>query len=410
MAVKIIEEEQRKKINMLKNVDAEFVSLVKHGANRMPFRVVKMDKQRGGEETEMTLAIQSIILPKGRQIEDLTKIEGLQYLSEADLSQKQDFDEYVKFPQVDPKLFDSGSMQLVKAGDGFLIVGLMKEKIDKQVLSLSQEQVEKIAALPTAPMDAVIGDPDVAAQQAMVTSFREMFDRELYSMIDVVTGVLRQVASDPKKRKNAILTAVDAFKNFLSVGLDAIGGNDAGVSKFEKTESDGNSFGGDEMFKTKEEFTNAVNEIVNKSLDEKLPTMVGESVTAALEKFESKLDERLKAQPAATDDTDPSGTTDGGDGKQTDKSAKTDKDEDDPVAKLAETVSSLSEKVEKLINDPATDSGAASQDDPGASADKKKTDDDRKKVTADHKYKGREREHDMSVFGGLLTRKRKNAA
>lgn len=409
MAVKIIEEEQRKKVNMLKNVDAEFVSLVKHGANRMPFRVVKMDKQEGGETKEMTLAIQSIVLPKGKQIEDLTKIDGLQYLSEADLSQKQEFDNYDKFHQIDPKLFDSESMQLIKAGDGFLIVGLMSEKTDKQVLSLSQEQVEKIAAIPTAPMDSIIGDPDVAAQQAMVTSFREMFDKELYSMIDIVTGALRQVASDPKKRKNSILSAVDAFKNFLSVGLDAIGGNDAGVSKFEKMESDGLTIGGETMFKTKEEFTNAVNEIVNASLDEKLPTMVGESVSKALEKFESKLDERLKAAQPADDKT--------GDGDQTtDNKDKSDKDDnksggDDRFAKLAETVSSLTEKVEKLINDPATDSGAASQDDPGGSDDDKrqKTDDGRKKVT-DHKYKGREREHDMSVFNGLLTRKRNKAA
>lgn len=400
MAVKIIEEEQRKKINMLRDVDAEFVSLVKHGANRMPFRVIKLDKERGGEKKTMTLAIQSIILPKGKNLDDLTKLDGLQYLSEADLTQKQDHDQYVKFPQVDPKLFDSQSMQIVKAGDGYLIVGLMTEKTDKQVLSLSEDQVEKLSTIPTSPMDSIIGDPDVAAQAAMVNSFRDMFDIELMSMIDIVTGALRQTSGDPKKRKNTVLSAVDAFKGFLSVGLDAIGGNGTEMSKFEKTqtESGGNSIGGEEMFKNKEEFTSAVNEIVNKTLDEKLPNMVGDAVTKALEKFEEKFDEKLKAKPE-----DNKGQADA----DAQKSDKDDKGADDPVVKLAETVKTLAEKVDKMSAQPDTDSGAADQDDPGQ--DKQKTDKDQDKIVGDHKYKGKSREHDLSVFGGLLTRKTKAA-
>lgn len=409
MAIKIIEEEQRKKVNLLRDVDAEFVSLVKHGANRMPFRVIKLDKQRGGEKKTMTLAIQSIILPKGKSIEDLTKLDGLQYLSEADLTQKQDHDQYVKFPQVDPKLFDSESMQIVKAGEGYLIVGLMTEKTDKQVLSLSEDQVEKLSTIPTSPMDAIIGDPDVAAQAAMVNSFRDMFDVELYSMIDIVTGALRQTSGDPKKRKNTVLSAVDAFKNFLSVGLDAIGGNGAEMSKFEKTESGGNSIGGDEMFKDKDEFTNAVNEIVNKSLDEKLPNMVGDAVSKALEKFEEKINEKLDTKPKDGDDK---GQAADADAQKSDKKDKDNKGGDDPVAALTETVKALTEKVEKLAADPDTDSGAADQDDPGNQVNKSDKDDDKNKnktVDADHKYKGKSREHDLSVFGGLLTRKTKAA-
>lgn len=47
--VKIITEEAEKDVTFLVDVDPLFVSLVKHGANQQPFRVIKEEKKKGGE-------------------------------------------------------------------------------------------------------------------------------------------------------------------------------------------------------------------------------------------------------------------------------------------------------------------------------------------------------------------------
>lgn len=48
MPLKIVSVPVEKNVTMLEDAEVSFISLVRHGANRMPFRVMKADVEKGG--------------------------------------------------------------------------------------------------------------------------------------------------------------------------------------------------------------------------------------------------------------------------------------------------------------------------------------------------------------------------
>lgn len=260
--IRVITSTEEKDINLLSDVDAEFVSLVRHGANRMPFRIIKEEK-KGGGRMEIQ-ALQSILAPKGVDFEALASNKGLEYLSEAKFDKIEEYGDTQKAVQVPLDLFNIDTLNLLKLGDtgAMAIVGTLKEDADKsQIITIGKEDAEKIAEIPIAPMDAIIGDQEAAASQALVASFKNMFEAELYSMLDIVHGVLKQSAAPIKKRKASIMSAVDAFKEFVLIGLDAVGESSVKFDNLKK--------GGSTMFETKEKFVEATTEVVKDVLKER---------------------------------------------------------------------------------------------------------------------------------------------
>lgn len=262
--VQVLTSTMEKEVVLLSDAAVEFVSLVRHGANQMPFRVIK-SMEKGGGNKDMNLAIQSILISKESKLEDLSAVEGLEWLAEAKADNAQDYKEYKKYIQLPSEKFNSNSMQLLKIrGDTWVLAGQLANGDEEGVLTLGKSDAEKAnGIIPIAPMDAMVGDVDAAQQAALATSFRDLFERELGSMLDIVYGSLKQTSADHKKRKTSILTAVDSFKSFLSMGLDAIGPQATKMEKFvvgTKTDLKGGE--NMELFKDKEEFTEAVKEIV----------------------------------------------------------------------------------------------------------------------------------------------------
>jgi hypothetical protein len=406
MAVKLITEESEKDVTLLKDADVQYVSLVRHGANRMPFRVVKHEK--GGEKANMRYAIQSIILPKGGELSKMAQAPGLEYLSEAHEQHRKDFDDYFRLDQIDPKVFDSESLKLLKAGDGWLLVGaLQKDEKAEGALTLAEDQVEKLASLPVAPMNAIIGDPDMAAQMAMAASFRELFETELYAMLDIVHGSLKQAASEPKKRKAQIMSAIEAFKNFLSMGLDAIGGTAAKIEKYERQPKSTNKQEGDsDMDFKSEEFIKAVGDIVGPIMTTALSTLKDELKPAADKDADTKTDAEKKAEADAKVEAE----------KKAEADAKAKADGVDPnITALTATVKTLTEKVETLGSQLDTDPAGESQEDIDAKKTKAEKDAEAKaKAEAETmpvnvNGKWDDKKIDTSVFSGMLTKKKEEA-
>jgi len=367
-------EEVKKSITLLTNPRANFVSLVKHAASRQPFRVVKAEK--GGNKTVKSMVVQSILLPNGTTIGDLSSKSGMNWLSEVSAEKSESFDSFTKLTQVSVEKFDEGSIKLVKLdGSGaFALAGqLIPDSGVENVITLGEEDTAKAADLPTAPMDAIVGNPD--ANAVLAQKFADLFDRETYSMLDVVHGLLRQSATDSKKRKSAVLAAIDGYKSFISMGLDALDKNaaklDGKPDKFTKPAEDQNQLtdkGEVEMFKTKDEFTNAVVTILDARDARKRET------------------EDTKAQEAAA--------------KKRDEDFAT---LTDTVQKMAETVNTLVKKTEKL--DGESDTDAAAKDGDTADADAKKSDTADTKDGDTKETPAKTSGVDMSVFSGLLTAK-----
>lgn len=341
MPARIVSNRVEKDVVLLTDPDAEFVSLVRHGANRMPFRVIKT--QKGGGEKSVIMAVHSILLPIGVKLENLAAKAGRQWLSEARVDKSEAHDGYTKLEQTPLKSFDPASLQMVSLDDGALaIVGkLQKDAPTEGVLTIGTDVAKGLSL--DSPLDQPVNaelSAEVMAQ--MAPSFGQLLDMEVGSMMNVIYGTLQQSSADSKSRKATILKAVDSFKAFMTTGLDAIG-----AAKVERKTPAvvGSPEGGlKSMFKTKEEFVDAVGAVVDQKLktfgdaikkelapvapaapaadvpaavktEPNIADMISAAVATALKPFTEKLEtvsaktEKLGAQlgtdPAGTEDQDP---------------------------------------------------------------------------------------------------------
>jgi len=232
------------------------------------------------------MVVQSILVPKTVKMESLaTGVNA--FLAEARLDAVEEFDAYKKYEQQPVEKFERESLSLLKIHpDGaYVMVGTLKDTTEKNVLTISKEQAEKILQVPASPMDAPVAEEP---RPNYVVTFRDMFEKELRGFLDVVTGAMSQSAADTKKRKAQVMNALEAFRNFLSIGLDAMGESAAkldrgpgdAIDRIEKqlemlstkiesrkvTDKGGTSM---EFFKDQAEFETAVAAIVTKILTEK---------------------------------------------------------------------------------------------------------------------------------------------
>lgn len=204
-----------KRINFLLNVDPEFVSLVRHGANRTPFRVVK---EEGANEM---MFVQSILVPKSVDFSGIVSKEGLKWLSKAKISDKEEFDDTVKFQQMPVSKFEK-DLNMIKLDPSgvYAIIGKLVSKDDaKEALTFDPAKTSKMMAVSGSPADAPVAEVE---RKPYIVSFKEMFEVELDNFLSVVRGTLNQSGVTPEKRKKTVMSALDGFKSFLTVALDAV--------------------------------------------------------------------------------------------------------------------------------------------------------------------------------------------
>lgn len=265
MSIQIVSKVKEKKVAMLTDVDVSFVSLVRHGANQQPFRVLKKE---GGEAIEMKemLVVQSLLLPTGLAVSELAKKEGLAWLAEIKTDFVKEHDGYSKLTQIPEDKVDLESIKLVKISSegAWALVGKLAEGcVVENALTVGQDIVEKLEALMAIPMDVAVAERSIPS---IVITFRQLFEREMSNFFDIVYGVMNQTGQNTGTRKKMVMSAVEALKTFLSVGLDALGKESAKMAKLAVTsvteKTDG---GGVEMFefKSEEDFSKAVQGILD---------------------------------------------------------------------------------------------------------------------------------------------------
>ena len=368
----------KKKVGMLENVDVEFVSLVEHGANQQPFRVVK---QEGGERFKMKdNKVQAILVPNDMTMEDLAKDEKFAFLTEAITSKAVKFETYTKYVQADVEKFEKDSIRLVKLkGASLAIVGSLVPGVeDRSLLSLGDE-VEKAAII---PINSVFDIPVEGKQ--LILSFGDLFHRELDSFISIIMNALRQSSGDSKKRKQIVLSAFEAFKNFMVAGLDAIGTEKMDSTVLDKIQESFKMLGKEDSHKPNLE---EIDMIEKKEIQEMIDASNGKlktDLTASVAEIVAKtiLDiETKKADKVKSDDANKAKETE--------------------MQTLVKSVKELTEKVAKIGDQPNTDSAANDADDKEAldkekkdkeKADKEKNDsltpEQKKKYADDHIYDG----------------------
>ena len=166
----------------------DFVSLVKHGANRAPFKILK---SKGG--SKMNKVLQAILIRHGMPDDEVQKaLEGME------TKNVEKFDSYDSYIQVPMDQFKPESMAVVKADDGvYSIFGELSEGSEKGKVVMDAKQ-----AVDYATMDSLYS--------------------ELYAMADIVSGAMRQENAETSFRADTILKAIDNFRAYAEVVLQNI--------------------------------------------------------------------------------------------------------------------------------------------------------------------------------------------
>lgn len=372
MTLRMVTEEAEKEVGLIEEGKAEFVSVVRHGANRQPFRIIKGE---GGVKNNMIKKIQSILVPTGMELMELQKDEKLGFLTEASGEAAKKFEHYTRYDQADIKKFDKDSIQLVKLSEkAYAIVGALVPGVeDKNIMSLSSE-FEKAATI----TDTVFDAPIEAGRQFTI-SFGDIFHKELDAFVSVVINSMRQSAGELKKRKQMILNAFEAFKSFMVMGLDTVD-----TAKFDETILDNI-----QSVVTSKEVKN-----INQNLEDQ--EMTKEEIQAMIDSSNNTLKDSI-----VTDVTKSLGTVVSKAITDNDK-AKADKLKNDTDAKkkaddysdLIKTVKTQGELLTKIGSQLNTDPSDNDVDDTDKNKSDDNTDDDTQKKNPDKKQ--------SDVFTGLM--------
>jgi hypothetical protein len=277
MAVIVQTKTKKKEVGFLENVDVDFVSLVRHGANQKSFKVIKNENGEGGESSMQIKkqVIQSIFTPAGIELDKMAETPGLEYLVEASSEGLVKSEHYNKYDQIPASEVEE--FKLLKAEPGWIVVGTLKEGSPvEKAITLSSEQIEKIESLPISPAMSPLSESDSVNYYGPM--FMDYIHREMNAMSDIVTGVLIQVSTTSATRRKTIFSAIDSFKSFMSMALDALGNQEISVAKIEEITNalqKGDTQGGEQMelFKSMDEFNTAVGAIVAQAIKDATPVV-----------------------------------------------------------------------------------------------------------------------------------------
>lgn len=298
MAAKLLTEKRVKKLNEIKEVDIDFVSLVRHGANRQAFRVVKRDGGTPGRE-----GIQTLVVPVGTDLSELAKTEGMEWISDLSHDSAATRGDFVEYQQHPKDLFDEASLKIKNLDGAYVTVGTLKATAKADVVELPTN-------IP--PAQAVVSTENIQIHK----TFGDVFFEEIDNFISVAMGLMRQKGIKPKARRNGVMEAHKAFGKVLNGALSVVEENEPkGTEKsyegfldtkkeefkdlLEKNENPEGR--GIEMFESKEEFAAFIRETMaseNQATEEreKLEAQKKEEFDAAVKDAVAKEVEALKLQ------------------------------------------------------------------------------------------------------------------
>lgn len=187
---KVISHTKEDEVVYMCDPDIEFVSLVKHAANRFPIQITK------AEGDTMKRIIQSVLVPKytsQKKLEELAEQHGLS-LSKETKSAKE-YEGFNVFKQVEDEKVDLEKRELTvldEEGGVYGVVAEVKEE-DETVEGIDEKQLD----------------------WATLDNLTEA----LFAMSDIVIGALRQPEATDSNRKNTVLSAIDNLRKYAEAVL-----------------------------------------------------------------------------------------------------------------------------------------------------------------------------------------------
>ena len=237
-------------VTFMTQPEIDFVSLVGHAANQQPFKIMK--GQVKGEEN-MNKVIYSILVPKNIGEEKLTELGESYSFEEKDEQSLEGFDVYKQVADEDVDL-ENKDLAVVDKDAG--IYGIVAEKKEEsKVETVDKESME------WATIDTVLD--------------------AMFSMEDIVLGVLRQPEAEIGQRKEMITNAISNFTSHVSAVLSQTKSED--VISLEDVELKGENV---------KELRTVKQEEPEVDIEEKLEALK----TTVFEKIDEKAEEKSQAK------------------------------------------------------------------------------------------------------------------
>lgn len=254
---------QEATVTFLKKPEVSFVSLVKHGANNTPFRLLKSNKA-GGDD--MNKIVQAVRVHKDSKA-DLKKIVGDGFRDDKSVEDG----DYIVYEQIDKSICNIDTKSVVVLDPANHVYAVTYNQLEN---AQDKKEVDKDLRLPVLSLKS----------DAKGVSYWDVVD-EMYAMGDLIYGSMGQSNMPPEDRKDIVFKAIDNFKAFcdtifseiktavpLPVGK-AVGERTAMklLEVLQKQVSTKSNEGGENMFelKDKDELIGIVTEAVDSAITAK---------------------------------------------------------------------------------------------------------------------------------------------
>ena len=275
---KVISYTKEDEITMLTDPEIEYVSLVSHAANRMPFKILKEEvKDMSNKKT-----FYSVLAPKDVEQEKLDEV-AKEYELSLETKGEDELESYEIYKQIEDEKVDQDSRQLVALDKDNHIYGVVAE--------LKEESEEE----GTEKADISFETMDDLADGLMATA-------------DVVMGALRQPQATVANRKNTVLNALDNFRKYAESVLSNSKAEDIAEVKEMKAEVENLK----DLFQEKEEdsekneqgetpedvlkqFTDSL-DVFKQTVYQKIEEKADEKAKEKIEAFKSEDYESMKAE------------------------------------------------------------------------------------------------------------------
>lgn len=180
-------------VTFMKNPEVSFVSLVSHGANNTPFRVLKSNK--GGT---MNKVVQSIRVLKGSKA-NLETLVGKEFRKDTIVEEGN----YLLYEQVDKSVCNIDTKAVVVIDPTNHVYAVTYELLTDGNKDLTDDTKD------TEP----IPDTVVLSEDVKEVEFWDVYS-ELYSMSDLISGAMGQSNRTQEDRKAIVLSSIDNFRAF----------------------------------------------------------------------------------------------------------------------------------------------------------------------------------------------------
>jgi hypothetical protein len=254
-----IVEDVETEVQYMNDVDVQWISLVNKGANRTPFKIIKT-------EDAMEEVIQSIITPLAKDFDKYKELH--EWPKEFKILKTENHGEYSKFISIPIDELEPASVKLVRLSEDehvFAVVGVPLKMEGSNIVYKS-----------------VIMDRPIKLDDRGIITFRDTFYSEINNLMSIVNGTMELNEMDNKKKRDIIGKSLDAFKSFISAGLDISADNIIFAKQEQKSEVN---------MDVKDE---KVTEVIVEKVEDSAPALVVESVVGeTINKSEEKLLEML---------------------------------------------------------------------------------------------------------------------